>query len=489
MEKIEKEKIGKEKIGKEESVVEQPQEVILPILQPLPALAQYPGHPVKQPIILWVGAGNFFERIVKAGTFQYLLENYGAHLTVIDIHPSEEIQAYKELEDQARSKPSNIRYYDVSQAKQREDLIYNRLVEKNQPFTHIYIATWPEAHLLSAVKYSTLCHGGDIIITKPLDMNIPMVENLQEGVFPDLISKFTVDDHYRNKGSVRALHECLPSWIRSKCGQLRGFRMWLVEEKTIEKENRLQALECGVIWDLATHLISFIQIFFLDKPHLALWGYTKGDSKKLRNVKLQIRKVLRKRYVGCELKTQNAETLAVIEVAVTFQFETYGHAPWVKMEIPGLLIVGKAATRGKGVIGSVKQIDFYFEGGPINLNYNNRNLTPEIHSYNPNKENGFFQPVIELLTHTQRRVRKEAVNYGDIYLAEAGKYHCGMPFEEAYQNVMLINEIKNHPSGRNLLQSYDTGADIHDVMNGLIAQDFLEKEKNWMIERHYGNFI
>ncbi len=417
-----------------------------------------------------------------------MLERYDAHLTLIDIRPQKEIQAYEKIVCQAQSKHSNIRYYDVSQAKQRESLVYNRFGEKKQPFTHIYIATWPETHLLSAVKYSTLCHGGDIIITKPLDMNIPMVEDLQEEVFPDLTSKFTVDDHYRNKGYVRALHKCLPSWITKHTQKLRGFRMWLVEEKTIEKENRLQALECGVIWDLATHLVSLIQLFFLDNPHFALWGYTKGDPQKLHNVRLQVRKVLRKRYSGCELKTQEAETLAVIEVAVTFQFKTYGRDPWVEKEITGLLVVGKAASRGRDVEGPVKQIDFYFEGGPVNLNYNTGTLMPEIRGYNPSEENGFFQPVIELLTHTQRRVRREAANYG-VRLAEPGKYHCGMSFEESFQNVMLINEIKNHPSGRNLLHSYNVGVDIHDVMNDLIAQDFLEKEKNWMIERDYGKFI
>lgn len=487
MEKIEKEQPTK---ISSQPVVEKPQEIVLPTQQPLPTLAQHPGDPVKQPIILWAGAGNFFERIVNAGTFKHLLEDFGAHLTVIDIHPKEEIPAYKEIERQAPSKHSNIRYYQVSQAEQRRNLIYNRFAEKNRPFTHIYIATWPQAHLLSAVKYSSLCPGGDIIITKPLDLNIPMVKDLQEGVFPDLTSKVTVDDHYRNKGCVRELHRHLSSWITKNNQKLRGFRMWLVEPATIESENRLQALECGVIWDLATHLVSLIQLFFLDKPHIGLLGYTKGDPQKLHGVKLQIRKVLRKRYSGCELKTQATETLAVIEVAVTFQFQTYGREPWVDSEIPGILVVGKAATRGRDIVGPVKQIDFYFEGGPLNLNYNTGVIMPEIRGYNSDtsKENGFCQPVIELLTHTQRSVRREETKYGGS-APEPGRYHCGMSFEEAFQNVMLIDGVKNHQSGRNLLHSYNTGDDIHDMMSILIAQDFLEKEKNWMIERDFGKFI
>ena len=138
--------------------------------------------------------------------------------------------------------------------------------------------------------------------------------------------------------------------------------------------------------------------------------------------------------------------------------------------------------------GSVKQIDFYFEGGPVNLNYNTGVIMPEIFGHNLSTEKGFLWPVVELLTHKQRSVRKEETTYG-ISASEPGKYHCGMSFESSFQNLMLINEIKNHPSGRNLLHSYNIGDDIHDIMNNLIAQDFLEKERNWMIERDFGKFI
>ena len=64
-----------------------------------------------------------------------------------------------------------------------------------------------------------------------------------------------------------------------------------------------------------------------------------------------------------------------------------------------------------------------------------------------------------------------------------------MSFEEAFHNLMLINQVKDHPSGRRLLHSYNTSDDIHDIMNNLIALDFLEKEKNWMIDRDFGKFI
>lgn len=447
--------------------------------EPQSTLAQYPGERVENPVVLWVGAGNFFSRLVKAGTFRELLERHGAYLTVIDIRSGEEVGELP--------KHANVRYYDVSKSEQRRNLVYNRFNEEgNRVFTHIYIATWPQAHLLSAVKYSTLCPGGDIIITKPLDMNIPMVKEIEKGVFPDLTEKMTVDDHYRNKGSIRALHAKMRELIlEHSYGRLWGFRMWLVEPTTIEAENRLQALECGVIWDLATHLISLIQLFFLDLPYVALQGYTHGDPRKIHQVQLEIRKVLRKQYVGCQL-TDGAETLAVIEVAVTFLYDGYKSS--VRRTVPGLLVVGKAASRGKNIEGPVKQLDFQFERGPINLNYNTGTLWPAIYGFAPTSETGFCQPVTELLTYTQRRQKVEEASFG-VRVPEPGQYHCGMPFSAAFRNVMLTNEVIDHPSGRNLLHSYTAGSDIRDIMNDLVAQDFLEKEKNWMIERDFGKFV
>lgn len=362
----------------------------------------------------------------------------------MDVRPREEIVDLPEH--------TNVKYFDVSNNQQRMDLLYNRTHNPDKMFTHCYIANWPQAHLLSAVKYSTLCAGGDIVITKPLDLNIPMVEEIATGVFPDIQAKIRMDDHYRNKGSVRELHRIMPDLqLKEKLGKLRDFRMWLVEESTIEEEDRRRALECGVIWDLVTHIVSLIQLYFIDPPHVGLAGYSKGDSGRLRNVKLTIEKVLRMRYVECELENPNIETLSVIEVAIHFEHRTYGG--WVPIQIKGLLVAGKGAKRGISTRGSVKQLDFNFERSNVSLNLQTGHISPPFNDFNPSSETGFHRPIVELLTHSYRLDKGKS----KINTPLPGSYHGGVPFTQSLYNVKIIEEIRSHPFGYELYGAINKG--------------------------------
>lgn len=440
-------------------------------------IADSPGVPVRHPVILWIGAGSFFRRIAESATFKILLDN-GASLSVIDIRPKSEV---RELPCHP-----NVKYFDVSEHAQRKDLLYNRLGEQDTLFTHCYVANWPQAHILTAVKYSGLCSGGDIIITKPLDLNIPLVETIHSGVFPDIHDKILVDDHYRNKGSIRALHRILPN-IQKDQGKLRGFRMWLVEPKTVEEENRLEALECGVIWDLATHLISLIQLFFLDWPRRGLGMYDQGSPTNIRGVRPSVNKVLRMKYIDCRLKNPDAETLAVIELGITFQYKTY--ADWTDANIDGLLVVGKGPVCQEGVDRPVKQVDLWFEGGHVNLNLDEGRILPAYPEFDDvagREEKGFFNSVIELLTHSYRKLRArdpEAVQTPP----SPGRYHCGVSFEQAYQNVMLINEIRRCAPVGAMLRSYHQKEPIRRILERLTATDHLAK--GWLDFSRYGDFI
>lgn len=439
-------------------------------------LALHPGNIVEDPNILWVGAGAFFTRVVRDGAISRLLEEFNAQLTVVDVRPREELG--KEIESLLNH--DRVRYYNASVSEQRRNLFYNRKDESGRLFSHTYIANWPQAHLLSGVKYSILCPGGDIIVTKPMDLNIPMIETVASGVFPDLQEKMVVDDHYRNKGSVRELHRILPD-LQVKYGKLRGFRIWLVEPVTIEEEKRLRALECGVIWDLATHFISLIQLYFLDPPYLGLAGYSNSDPERLRGVQLGIDKVLRTRYVGCELKSPTVETLAVIEVTIRFEYLTYdGWTPW---QISGLLIVGKGATRGAGITGSIKQFDFNFEGASVNLNFDTGRLSPPFADFKASNEQGFHTSVIELLTHSHRELARN----GNMNQAPSGRYHCGMPFGSGHGNVRFIDAIHRHPTSQELLRSYTAKDSIRSILDRMIGDQYLSRD--WLDPRRFVDIV
>lgn len=443
------------------------------------------GKPVQSPRLLWVGAGDFFRRILRAGTFRKLLD-IGAKLAIADVQPIEErlcphVPNPEVLWLQQQIQDGSIRYFNVRQASDRKNLAYGPLAEREGAFTHCYVANWPQAHLLSAVKYSALCTGGDIIITKPLDLNIPMVVDIKSGMFPDLSDKVFVDDHYRNKGSIRELHRVFPD-LQRWYGKLRSFRMWLVEPTTIEIEGRQRALECGVIWDLATHLVSLIQLFFLDPPHLGLSAYGRidetGRAINVKDVTLQIKRVSRKKYMGCELTSVQAETFAAIEVTLTFKYPTYAEEQLRSLD--GLLIVGKGARRGEELIEPVKQLDFDFEGGHVSLNYQKDLLSPPLEGFAPREESGFHKPVIELLTHAWRGQEAAGVE-------RSGEYAYAVPFDSAFRNIMTIHDMHQHDSSVELLRSYPKAGPIRDILNDLAAHGLLDRR--WLEVERYGDFL
>ena len=194
------------------------------LTEPKATFAKNPGKLISYPNILWVGAGSFFHRVAQSQAFNDLLHKHKAYITVIDVHPRRNIEDFLNHD--------NVKYFDVSDHKQRKDLLYNRAKDENRLFSHCYIANWPQQHLLSCVKYSSLCAGGDIVITKPLDLNIPLIQTISAGVFPDIQSKLSVDDHYRNKGPIRELHRIFPE-VQKNRGKIRAFLSGSAESRNL----------------------------------------------------------------------------------------------------------------------------------------------------------------------------------------------------------------------------------------------------------------
>jgi hypothetical protein len=192
------------------------------------------------------------------------------------------------------------------------------------------------------------------------------------------------------------------------------------------------------------------------------------------------------RYVGCNLRNPNAETLAVIEITISFDYETY--SGWISESIRGLLVVGKGASRGEGVSGAVKQLDFNFEWANMNLNFDTSHLSPPLNGFSPTNEKGFFLPVVELLTHSYRKHNKfgsrESVQPE---LPSCGRYHCGVPFDRSYQSVNLISAIQHHASGTDLVRSYHRGEPIHNILDRLVGADSLGK--GWLDVKKFGDFV
>ncbi len=199
---------------------------------------------------------------------------------------------------------------------------------------------------------------------------------------------------------------------------------------------------------------------------------TGSDVENVRNVKLSVRKVLRQNYIGCKLTKRDAETLAVIEVAVAFDYKTHTGS-WTEETIKGLLVVGKGAVRARGVDKGLKQLDFIFEARKVALHLDSDRLEPEFKDFEPKRETGFGKPVVELLTHTYRPYSTRLSMSPST--APAGRYHCGLSFHDSYENIKMINEIRSHPSSSELLPSYQAREPIDDILHRLVVHNSLEK--------------
>src|SRR4051812_30813164 len=81
-----------------------------------PPIADNPGRVVLNPRILWVGAGDFFNRVVKEGTFVDLA-SLGGEITLVDVRNVMEMN--ERLFDVRNETGIDFDYYDITDPDQR----------------------------------------------------------------------------------------------------------------------------------------------------------------------------------------------------------------------------------------------------------------------------------------------------------------------------------------------------------------------------------
>jgi hypothetical protein len=345
-------------------------------------------------------------------SFQAVLElqKHGAHLTFTDILEEKNIR---------QSPPPGCDYFNVSVPQGRANL---RCLLRGAPLTHIYIANWPDVHLLTAVKYSENCPGGTIVVAKPLDTNFQLIETIGRGGFPGIQQKIFVHDHYLTKSVVERIFKAFPKLIGAY-GEIQQFEFYLVEYKTIEDENRLDALKDGVIFDLMSHLVAVAQLFFLMGPRLA----TLQDARvQVTDVKVLIRQVARGRYIRCHL-ADNVETFAAVDLKVIV---TYNNKR--THSIPGLLVVGKGIKPTESVEADVKGIRLKFALNNRTANFSSGIINPPLTDLAVMREpeTGFYRPIVTSLS-SHRPDRSVLTDDPPVL----------MNFEEARDNASFLKDV------------------------------------------------
>ncbi len=397
------------------------------------------------PHILWIGCGDLLCRTIEA--LHQLCESYDAQLVFVDICDQEKV---KQLP------PCNASFFNVSKGDERFEL---RKYLWSQPLTHIFVANWPPQHLLTAFKFSEMCPGGQIIISKPMDINLPLIEAVASGAWPDITNKIFVHDHYRNKGAVEPMFQALPALINTY-GRVRDFEFYLIECKTVEEEKRLEALNEGVIFDLASHLFAIVQLFFLDSPNVALII----PELALDSVSLEIRKVARARYANCQIENSNAETFAAVELTIIAHYSKPGNMHPLTYRIPGLIVVGKGIKPSQSIYAALKGLRFNLELQTRSVNLVRNEVNPPLSDLqfvsNNWQEDGFNAPIVTALSHKRPSLE-----------GSKEKILTLMPFKHAAQNARYLGKSLRIASP---LLYYSKGDTLDAVMAKCVGAEYLD---------------
>lgn len=402
---------------------------------------------------LWIGCGAMCRRSYPA---LQALQRGGAELTFVDVRDKGSV---KQLP------PPGADFFDVADPAQREEF-HQHLIK--HPATHAFVANLPPQHLLTTFLIMGKCPGVKVIIAKPLDVNFQLIEAIaSDRVWPGVIENVFLHDHYLGKGIVDPLYRCFPNLIKTY-GRVERFEGYLVEHRTIEEENRLDALNEGVICDQSGHLFALVQEFFLSRHHPAL---TQPNIRIL-NVQLQINRVARARYANCELENSNAETFAAIEVTIVVHYSRRGSSHTLEpMRIPGLIVVGKGVKPSSSISAGLKGMRFnqQLQFRAVNLAANTVNPPLSDLNYAKNlligermQETGFHVPVMSAMSHRNLR---QLVDY-------ERPVRSIMPFPMAAQNTKFLSTALKEASQIQMI-FHKAGDTIEQVLGQFVSKKML----------------
>jgi hypothetical protein len=208
--------------------------------------------------------------------------------------------------------------------------IYRYVLPQDEPsllsagkFDLLCINNIPPLHLATALSYGT--YAERIIIQKPQDLNYPFIRTIAQAPGYEIFrSKTVIHDHYRNKSSVAALTQQLPSLLQDY-GKLRRLMFFLTESKSVNDEpERADSLDCGMIQDLAVHQIDLMLECLLNANK---WRGRQNDERLYCRVggKIDFAKCVKLREQHSILG-DDVETFAAIDLRITEQIAFPGTA-------------------------------------------------------------------------------------------------------------------------------------------------------------------
>jgi hypothetical protein len=230
----------------------------------------------------------------------------------------------------------------------------------------VYVANYAHQHIGCALEFYNFARN--IIVAKPLDTCLEYLLNItkDQDNFCHLLRKLYVHDHYLHKPGVTFLRDRMAE-LHSEHDFLDSIELFLVERATIEKSERarVKALSCGMIFDLAVHLISILQAIV---PINLAWQSQAEGSYERRSRRIEVTACTTAKSAGSMLgestviRGREAETFGVIELLVTEQV-SHENGDVLDKHFPVLVVVGKGLPGEPGMTRDLKTIVLNFRDG------------------------------------------------------------------------------------------------------------------------------
>jgi len=228
-------------------------------------------------------------------------------------------------------------------------------------FDLLCINNVPDLHLMTALHYGT--YADRIIIQKPQDLNYPLIQRIATASgFERFRRKTVIHDHYRNKSVYAALLTQIPELLQ-RYGKFKRIMFFLTESKSVSDEpQRAQSLNCGMIQDLAVHLIDLMLELLISASE---WSFNPGDDRLNRRIGGDVEMInCVKRVDQTSILGDEVETFAAMDLQVTEKIEFPAgstNPTHYQHRFNVLVAVGKGLAVEQGAVRDLKSIVIEFE--------------------------------------------------------------------------------------------------------------------------------
>lgn len=417
--------------------------------------------------VLWIGYGDLARKCKEAF---FVIKDNGYDLIALDV----------------KDEPVGLKTFTPDKLFLRKSKDHhNELVSmaKRDGFEAIYVANYGHQHISSAIEFQH--YTPHIIIAKPLDTCLDFLLNINKdrNNFTHLLPSIFIHDHYMNKPGVNFLKDLMLT-LHADHNFIESIKLFLVERETIEnkEQHRIKSLECGMLFDLAVHMISILQAII---PEKITWSDGQGIYERIAR-EISVIACITAKDAGSLLgkstviQGREAETFGLIELKVSEKIYHEGIQEPIDKEFPVLIVVGKGVPPEQGITRDLKTIVLNFRSGAeiaLDLDtYGMRGIDDKTLRAKGYGSIAFNQRGINLPLITAAQNNFDFSNNDNPF----------QPYTPALESIRILSEALRiapiRPKGYRAIYT-----SCRELVNILLRED--NRFSDWRLPENFGNYL